>query len=164
MKRQACILIALLLFIYTHSTAQKILLKIDGVTAADGEEVRALDFKVKSLTSWVSGGGVSVGKARLDSFLIKKTNNTSTNDLFKAILTGKAYPIVILEYYDASEVLYFTITLKTVYISNFFWLSPECPTCLKLEHQIAFVPKQIETFDISTGETVRYDVPSNTTY
>ena len=147
-----------------HNTiAQRILLKIDGVTAPDGEEVRAVDFKVRATTSW-SPGGSSVGKARLDRFILKKTNNVSSNELFKAVLTAKAYPVVTLEYYDASEVQYFTITLKDVFVSTFFWLSPECPTCLKLEHQIAFAAKQIETADLLTGETLRYNVSTNATY
>jgi type VI protein secretion system component Hcp len=164
MKKRAGILLIFLLMICSHMMAQRILLKIDAITAPDGEEVRALEFKIRAATSWQLGGGVSVGKAKFDSLIIKKTNNTSTNDLFKSILTGKAYPVVMLEYYDASETLYFTITLKNVYVSGFFWLSPECPTCLKLEHQAAFVFKQIETYDVVTGETVRFDIPANDTY
>ncbi len=144
--------------------AQKILLKIGALTAPGGEEVRAIDFKVDATTTWVFGGGASVGAPKVHELLVKKTNGTSTNELFKKILTGGSLPEVVLEYYDAANVMYFRITLKSVFLSNFFWLSPECPTCLKLEHQVAFVPKQIETFDVSTGVTLGFDVTNRMTY
>jgi type VI protein secretion system component Hcp len=143
--------------------AQKILLKIGSVTATGGEEVRAVDFKFESPSNWTSGGA-SVGAPKTYDLLVKKTNNTSSNELFKKLLTGVTIPEVVVEYYDAANVLYFKITLKMVLVSNFYWLSPECPSCLKLEHQVAFVPKQIETFDVSTGITIRYDVSTRLLY
>ena len=141
-------------------------MKIDGITATAGEEVRAVEFKITAATTWANGGGVSVGKPKPGDFVIKKTNNTSTNELSKKILTGSAIPLVKFEYYSAADDKqpYFTITLKEVFVSNFFWLSPECPTCLKLEHQVAFVPKIFETFDAVTGKTVGYNISTGVVY
>jgi len=163
MKKQFALLIFSLLLICCHTMAQKILLKIGSVTAGGGEEVKALEFKVEAVTSWGTGG-VSVGAPKVNEILIKKFNNTSTNELSRKILTGTSFPTVILEYYDAANVMYFRITLKSVFVSNFFWLSPECPTCLKLEHQVAFVAKQFETFDVATGVTLGYDVATRQIY
>ena len=164
MKKLVAFLISSIFSICSHLNAQKILLKIASITDPAGEEVRAVDFKVDAVTTWASGGGVSVGAPKVHDILIKKTNNTSTNAIYKKLLQGAITPIVILEYYDASNLLYFQITLKSVYVSNFYWLSPECPTCLKLEHQIAFVPKQVETYDVASGITVGFDVTTRLTY
>ena len=164
MIKQLAVLPALLMLLYSHAAAQKILLKIGSVTAAGGEEVRAVDFKVDAATSWSLGGGPIVGVPKVHEFLIKKTSNVSTTDIFKKILQGTSYPEVVLEYYTAADRLYFKITLKDVYISNCFFLSPECPTCIELEQQVAFVPKLIETFYAATGVTVGYNVPERTVY
>ncbi len=145
------------------ASAQKILLKIASITAAAGEEVKAAELRADGGVSW-SGGGASVGKVSIKDVLIKKQNNTSTNDLFKKLLQGTSIPVVVLEYYDSNNTLFFTITLKTVFVTNFYWLSPECPTCLKLEHQVAFSAKQIETFDVATGITVKFDISTNLIY
>lgn len=163
MKKIYLLLVSLLILGACPASAQKILLKIASVTAAAGEEVKAAELRADGSISW-SGGGAAVGKVSVKDFLIKKQNGTSSNDLFKKLLMGTAIPTVILEYYDASNTLYFTITLKTVFVTNFYWLSPECPTCLKLEHQVAFAPKQIETYDVATGVTVRYDLSTYSTY
>ena len=162
MKKLIGLLIVALLT-SSQLNAQKILLKIASVTAAAGEDVKAVDFKIELAATWLGGGG-GAGRANVHDLLIKKSNNTSTNELFKRVLTGTVLPVVVLEYYNASNVLYFTITLRQVYVSNFFWLSPECPTCLKLEHQVAFVPRQIETTDAVTGITYKFDVVTNSTY
>jgi type VI protein secretion system component Hcp len=164
MKKQLAARIAFLLLIGTHTMAQKILLKIGSITATGGEEVRAVDFKIDAATSWSLGGGASVGVPKVHEFLVKKTSNISSNDIYKKILQGASFPEVVLEYYNISDRLYFKITLKDVYISNFYFLSPECPTCLELEQQVAFVPKQIETFDVATGVTIGYDVPERKVY
>ena len=143
--------------------AQKILLKIASITPVAGEDVKAVEFKVDLAATWIGGGG-GAGRANFHDFLIKKSNNTSTNELFKKLVTGAVMPAVVLEYYNASNVLYFTITLKQVTVTNFFWLSPECPTCLKLDHQVAFVARYIETTDAVTGITFKFDVAGNVTY
>ena len=156
----------LLSMLFTNGplAAQKILLKIASITPAAGEDVKAVEFKIDLAASWAGGGGGTVGRAIFSDMLIKKSNNTSTNELFKKVVTGTVLPAVILEYYNASNVLYFTITLKQVFVTDFFWLSPECPTCLKLDHQVAFAPRQIETTDAVTGITFRFDVSTNSSY
>ncbi len=165
MKKLITLLMVPILLTNGPLSAQKILLKIASITATAGEDVKAVDFKVELAATWLGGGGGGGGgRANVHQLLIKKNNNTSTNELFKRVLTGIVLPVVVLEYYNASNVLYFTITLKQVYVTNFFWLSPECPTCLKLEHQVAFVPRQIETTDAVTGITYKFDVVTNSSY
>lgn len=162
--KKIALYIPLLLFIFGNVRAQKILLKVPSTTAAAGEEVRAVEFKIENNTKWSAGGGSTIGKNIFGDVLIKKTNNTSTNELYKKLLTGVVLASVVLEYYDSNNALFFTITLKSVYVTNFYWLSPECPTCLKLEHQVGFAPKQIETTDAATGITVKYDVVTSAIY
>ncbi len=154
-------LLALLAFSFGPANAQKIVLKIASITPAAGEEVKAAEFKVE-FPVVLSGG--AAGKPVFKDFLIKKSNGTSSNELYKKLLTGVIIPVVMIEYYDAANNIYFIITLKQVSVSNFYWLSPECPTCLKLEHQVGFVGRQIETYDVSTGVTVKFDVILNSIY
>lgn len=166
MKKIYLLLVCLFIWGALPASAQKILLKIASVTATAGEEVKAAELRGDGSISWsgAGGGGATVGKVSIKDMLIKKQNGTSTNELFKKLLQGTIIPAVVIEYYDANNTLFFTITLKTVFVTNFYWLSPECPTCLKLEHQVAFAPKQIETFDVATGVTVKYDISTNSIY
>ncbi len=163
MKKLIGLLIVSILLTNSQLSAQKILLKIAPITPVAGEDVKAVEFKIDATSSWIGGGG-GAGRANFHEVLIKKSNNTSTNELFKKVATGTVLQTVVLEYYNASNVLYFTITLRQVYVTNFYWLSPECPTCLKLEHQVAFVPRQIETTDAVTGITYKFDVVTNSSY
>jgi len=163
MKKLIGLLIVTVLLTNCQLNAQKILLKIASITAVAGEDVKAVEFKIDATATWIGGGGGG-GRANFHEVLIKKGNNTSTNELFKKVATGTVLQTVVLEYYNASNVLYFTITLRQVYVTNFYWLSPECPTCLKLEHQVAFVPRQIETTDAVTGITYKFDVATNASY
>lgn len=166
MKSIYILLVSLFVMGVLPAGAQKILLKIASVTAMAGEEVKAAELRGDGSISWsgTGGGGASVGKVSIKDMLIKKQNGTSTNELFKKLLQGTAIPVVVIEYYDSNNTLFFTITLKTVFVTNFYWLSPECPTCLKLEHQVAFAAKQIETYDVATGVTVKFDVSTNLIY
>ena len=164
MKKQFILLALVLILGPLTGVGQKILMKIGSITASGGEEVRAAEFKTDAPTSWSSGGGASVGKPKLGSFIIKKTNGPSTNDLHRHIISGSAYPEVIFEYYDAADKLYFTITLRDVFLTEFYRLTPECPGCLKLEHQVGFISKRIETADLVNGTTIKYDVSTGATY
>lgn len=164
MKKKIILLQLLLLLLCGQGFAQRILLKITGITAAAGEEVKAVDFKFEGTSTWTSGG-LSAGTIKLYPVLIKKSAGQSTHDIYKKLLMGTVYsPNVDLEYYDAANVMYFRISLVNAIVTNFYWLSPECPTCIQLEHQIAFNPRKIETLDVATGVTVRYDYQTKTFY
>ncbi len=141
----------------SQAFAQKILLKISGITVGSGEDVKAVDFKFEGTSTWGSGG-VTAGTIKVYPVLVKKAAGLSTHEIYKKVLTGTIFtPNVDLEYYDASNVMYFKISLVNAIVTNFYWLSPECPTCIQLEHQIAFNPRRIETLDVATGITVKYD-------
>ncbi len=164
MKKQIVLINILLLLVCGQVFSQKILLKITGVTAAAGEEVKAVDFKFEGSSVWTASG-VSGGTVKVYSVLIKKTSGLSTHEIYKKLLLGTIYtPNVVLEYYDAANVMYFRISLVNAIVTNFYWLSPECPTCIQLEHQVAFNPRRIETFDVATGITVGYDYQLKTVY
>ena len=157
-KSVAAVIIFLLLSFYCN--AQKILMKAGASTDPAGEEVRAFEFGITSPSNFTSGSGASIGKAVPGNIKIKKNAGKSTSDFFKNIVKRTAIPQVIFEYYDASNILYYTITISNVLITNLLWLSPECPSCLKLEHEIDFVFKTIKTDDLISGVTLTYDVSS----
>ncbi len=164
MKQKVLLVCLMTLLLPFAGEAQKILLKITGITAAAGEVVTAVDFKFEAFSTW-GPTGITSGTVKTFPVLIKKNHGTSTNELHKKLSTGTAFtPNVVLEYYDASKVMYFRITMLNAIVSNFYWLSPECPTCIKLEHQVAFNPRRIETFDVATGVTVGFDYQTKTTY
>ena len=131
MKKLIGLMAVTLLLLSGPLSAQKILLKIAAITPAAGEDVKAVELKIETSTSWQQGGGASVGKAVFQNLLLKKSNSTSSNELYRRMLVGSAIPAVVLEYYDASNVMYFSITMRSVFVSNFYWLSAECPTCIE---------------------------------
>ena len=162
MRKKSCIILIISMVVSSYGMAQKILMKIGSFTATGGEEVRALEFQINAATSYTQGGGVSVGKANPGSLMVKRTHNKSTSELFKKIVAGASFADVIFEYYDAGDKLYYTITLGNVFLTQVYWLSPECPTCLKLEQQLGFVFKTIKTTDAVTGVTLTWDVTLGT--
>ena len=162
MKKILFLLLITLMISSTQSKGQNILMKIPSITAAAGEEVRTLDFQINAASSWTKGGGASVGKPNPTNLIIKKPNNKSTSELFKSIGQGKSIPEIIFEYYDTANKLYYSITLTNVFLTQLNWLTPECPTCLKLELQVGFVFKTYKTFDVASGMKVAWDIPAGT--
>ncbi len=162
MKKTLFLLLIILMITSSQSIGQNILMKIPSITAAAGEEVRTLDFQINAASSWTKGGGASVGKPNPATLIIKKPNNKSTSDLFKSIGQGKSIPEIIFEYYDAANKLYYSITLTNVFLTQLNWLTPECPTCLKLELLVGFVFKTYKTSDVASGTKVIWDIPAGT--
>lgn len=151
------LLLILFIAISERGVAQKILMKITSVTAPAGEEVKALEFQINATTNFTSGSGAAVGKPVPGSLMIKMPTNTSTSEMFKKIVMGTSIPEVVFEYYDASNTLYYTITITNAFLTQLYWLSPECPTCLKLEQQLGFVFKTMKTVD-ANGVTLTWDI------
>lgn len=141
--------------------AQKILLKINTVTPAAGEEVKAVELKTRKVCEF-SAGGTSCNVTEFDDLVIKKENNISTNELWRKSLSptgpGSIMGNLTLEYYNQANVLYHRIVLVNARISNFFWLSPECPNCIKMEHQVSFFFERIEMYDdLNGGAPVKWN-------
>ncbi len=136
-------------------------MKITGITDAAGEEVRALDFRVTAPVA-TGGTGTSTGKAVPADLIIKKNQSASTSDFFKKIVQSGTYPSVIFEYYSATDELYYRITISNVKLTQLFWLSPECPSCLKLKHQVGFTFNAYKTEDLVTGTVVSWNIATNT--
>ncbi|HMO62255.1 MAG TPA: type VI secretion system tube protein Hcp [Ferruginibacter sp.] len=161
--KKIVLLLALAIFgAALQSQAQKILMKITNVTDAKGEEVRALELQMnRAAGTSTGGGGTSVGKTDPGYLIIKKTHDKSTNELFKKMAQGTFMPEAIFEYYDASNTLYYKITLTNVLLMQFYYLSPECPGCLKLEHQVAFSYDKIKVEDLANGGNNNWDIKLN---
>jgi type VI protein secretion system component Hcp len=156
------LLLALFLAIGSnHIYSQKILLKIGDLTATDGEEVKALEWKVDAPSSWVLGGGVSIGKPAGGILTIKYDHNKSGDAIFRRITTGASFPEVLIEYYDATDLLYYSIKLTDAFVTQYYHLSPECPGCLKLEHQVSFVYKTVTLTDPINETITTWNVTNN---
>ena len=161
MQHKLIIIFFGMLMIYTPTFSQKILMKINNITDPAGEDVRALEFQINSTVGAVFGGGGGAGKATAGDLVIKKTQSKSTNSLFSAVAKGTHIAPVIFEYYDAANVLYYKMTLTDVVIGKLYWLSPECPSCIKLEQQVAFRFSSYKTEDILNGTVTTWNITTN---
>jgi type VI secretion system Hcp family effector len=162
MRNKLLLALVLLLLTATHTHAQKILMKINGVTNAAGEEVRALELQInRAASSTGGGGGSTTGKAEPGNLVIKKSHGKSTNELFKRMAQGNFMAEAVFEYYDASNTLYYRITLSNVLLMQFYYLSPECPGCIALEHQAAFSYDKIKVEDIANSANNNWDIKLN---
>jgi type VI protein secretion system component Hcp len=162
MNRKFFLLLISLLTLCGFSFGQKIIMKIPSVTKPGGEEVRVLEFQINAETSFLKGTGAAVGKPTPGSLIIKKTNNQSGNTLLKYIAQGRAIPEVTFEYADASNVVYYIITISNAFLTQLHWLSPECATCPKLEQLVGFVFKTLKTTDVASGTTATWDIATGT--
>ncbi len=157
--------LALSFFAFSFANAQKILMKINGITLTDGEEVLAFDWKNSADYSGLLGGGGGSAKAISDLVMIKKAVAKSTNKLMLQLTKTQPMQVdVIFEFFAAStdKDPHYRITLKTPSVAQFYYLAPECPTCLKLVHQIGFFLGSSVMFqNLITGESNTWDIANN---
>ena len=144
--------------------SQTIKMKIATITPTDGEVVSALEFSDTTASSIGSGGGSGTGVTRFEFVKIKKPNALSTNELFKRSLIGTTLPEVDFEYYDAGGTLFYKIVIKSVVLTHFSYLSPECSNCTSLSHQVWFDFSMIEVTDVATGNVLKYNRATRTFY
>lgn len=142
---------ALLLLIGCFGYAQKIDMRIvyttGGTLPKDGETVKALEFKIAAETTTTTGGGAAVGKAIPGKLFVKKDIDSSANPMFRRLVMGQFFPSIVFDYYDDKNTNYYSITITEVFVTNLEFLTPECPSCLKLENLIGFVFKTIKLED-----------------
>lgn len=145
--------------------AQKIVMKIKGLTPTEGEPVNALEFKGNAETSWEKGSGPSVAKPSPTSFLIEKDLALFTHEITKKILTGSFFEEITFGYFDQDNPKspYYELTIVNVFATQVHFLSPECPTCLNLENQFGFVFKKITLDDKENKKTLIWDISTGTT-
>ena len=160
MKRSLLPAFLIILISAFNSDAQKIVMKIPTLTDKAGEEVRSLDFDLEAISSWTKGGGASVGKPNPGKLSVRKTNNKSTAEFFRNIVSGKSFPEISFEYYDQGQKLIYSMTVGNAYITEVNWLTPECNNCPKLEMKISMVFKTIELNDVLNGTKVKWDIPA----
>ena len=143
--------------------AQKIMMKVEGINLGDGEVIKALEWKTNADITIGGSGGNSVAKANPGKLIVKKNSGKSTDFFLKKIVQGQPISLVEMSYFETntSKDPYYTIKMENVYISDLFWLSPECPTCLQLEHQIGFVFSKITISDKINNLNTVWDVSQN---
>ena len=111
-----------------------------------------------------SGGGGGGSSVKFETIKIKKLKDISTNELFKRSISGFHTTEATFEFYDLNAVLFYQIVLKDFTVNHFSFLSPECPGCAKLYHQLWFDYKQIEATDVTSGNVVRWNRYTNAFY
>lgn len=151
-------------FIFSVNAAfsQKIMMKIAGITPANGEQVKALEFKTEAETSMIKGGGASVGIPTPGELLIKKNVDTSTSEFLRKMVSGYNFAEIVFEYIDtvgSKSVTTYIITLSQAYVTQAQWLTPECPGCLSLEHQLGFVFSKIKFDDPIRKKVITWNIP-----
>jgi type VI protein secretion system component Hcp len=140
-------------------------MKITGYTVPEGEDVIALEVGDSIWApSIYPSGGVGASTPAFEFVKIKKLKAGSTNELFKRSVLGTGLLDVTFEFYDNAQVMFYQITLKFVTVNHFSWLSPECANCGKLYHEVWFDYRQIEVTDIATGNVVRFNRQTKSTY
>jgi len=153
---------ALLLLICCYGYAQKIDMRVvyttGGTLPKDGETVKALEFKIAAETSFISGSGTAVGKAIPGKLFIKKDIDSSANPLFRRLVMGQHFPSIVFDYYDDKNTNYYSITITEAFVTNLEFLTPECPSCLKLENLIGFVFKTIKLEDKIKKTSITWDI------
>jgi type VI protein secretion system component Hcp len=165
------LILVLLVLLSSSALSQKILLKISNtITGQNGEILSAVELK-QSTTPPTNPQGGNTGHPVFETLMIKKPFANSTNYIWRASLQqggpNSFFPTVDLEYYNAGNVLYYKITLINARVYDFFYLSPQCPGCITLEHQIGFRFDKIEMMDpsISTSVgTIKYNLITNSFY
>ena len=157
----------LLFFLITVAVtvnSQIIKLKITGVTSLAGEEVLAFETGDTIPASSTYGGGGGGSTVRYETIKIKKLKDVSTNELFKRSINGLHTGEATFEFYDLNNVLFYQIVIKDFTVNHFSYLSPECPGCAKLFHQLWFDYKQIEVTDVASGNVVKFNRLTNAFY
>lgn len=159
-------LLFFLAFFFTviAASSQKIVIKIAGITPTNGELVKALEFKTEADVTYTTGGGAAVGKALPGKLLIKKDLDTTTSEFLRRIVTGVHFPEVVFEYIsdnNSKPITTYIITLTNAFVTEIQWLTPECPGCLALEHQVGFVFTKIKFDDPIRKKVITYNVPQN---
>ncbi len=157
------LLLCIFAFAY-KAQAQKILLQIPGITSEEGEPVTAVEFVLENSIDLgsISGGG-GAGKVRQKTFKFKKEAGVSTSSFFDSIVKGTVYDTVLFKYYDAADVLFYIIEFEKVLIAEMSWLSPECPSCIQLEHLVSIGFGKISTEDKINNIKKSWNFISNTT-
>lgn len=161
MRKKICLPLLLLLFFSAQTIAQKIMMRIPAVMDK-AEEVTTLSLDIEAISSWIKGGGASVGKPTPGSLVVRKSYSKATADLLKNISVGKSIAEVIFEYYDQGAKPFYTIAISGAFLTKLSWLTPDCSNCPKIAQEISFVYKTLKTTDIATGTTVTWDIPAGT--
>jgi type VI protein secretion system component Hcp len=121
MRGSLALLLLAIVGIFGTTSAQKIVMKITGVTGTNGESVKALEFKIDAETSY-GVGGISVGKPVPGILLIKKDADTSSSEFIRKIVGGFHFPEVVFEYIsivNEKPVKTYIITLTEAFVTGF---------------------------------------------
>ena len=127
-------------------------------------ETRALSL-VNSATLFIStAGGAGAGKVSYDSLVFAKIRGISSILIWKALSTGIHLASVEFKFYDASDVIYYSIKLTDCIVVRIINSAPELPggfnafetIALKPADKISWkdyitVPATVGTFSIKTN-------------
>lgn len=156
MKKMLSLLFLAVQITVIQSYGQRISMRIPSFPAvANGLNVFSVNFQSKTpfISSQQSGTPVT------GAITVTKENGADMTDLFRASLTNQRIPEVRFEYYNAANILYFTLTLTNVAVEAFNLMNEDCKTasCLTLQEQISFQPEIIRMTESPSGRIVSWN-------
>jgi len=158
MKRPYLLLFILLFTGLTAFSQGSIIMKIDGVTAAEGEKIIAYEDNLTYPISFSSGG--ATGKSTFDNIKIKKPQSLSSY-LIRYAATAAHINSGEFDFLDAGNNLIYKINLTDILVTKFANLAPECPSCQSLTQEIWLTFKTIQYTDPINGKVFGWNVVTN---
>ena len=128
--KKTCLLLSLLLMEVGITTAQNMVMKIDGVPGEslaakfrDKTELLAFILEGDSPQTIAAGGGMATGKRSYKPVIILKQSGAASPVLFQTFFMGRVIKDVAIEFYKQDrtgvQTLDYVITLRNVNISGF---------------------------------------------
>ncbi|MFC0771854.1 type VI secretion system tube protein Hcp [Terrimonas alba] len=128
--KKTCLLLILLLIMAGITTAQNMVMKIDGVPGEspaakfkDKTELLAFILEGTSPQAIATGGGMAAGKRSYKPVIILKQSGAASPVLFQNFYMGRVIKDVAIEFYKQDrtgvQTLDYVITLRNVNISGF---------------------------------------------
>ena len=129
-----------------------IIMKINGITPANGEKLIAFESNA-TMTPPAT-------KASFDNIKIKKPISLSSQ-LMKDLPKGAHIATAEFDFFDNTGTLIYKMNLTELSVTKFSYLSPECPTCQSLTNEVWLSFTSIMYTDPVNGGTFGWNLNTN---
>lgn len=155
MKKMLPLLLLAILITVMQSYGQRITMKIPSFSGlANGLNVLSVNIQNKVLYT-----NNLPGAPNLEPITVTKENGTDIVDLHRALFTNQRIPEVRFEYYNAANILYYTILLTNATVTSFNLMNENCktPSCFTLLEEMAFQAEIIRISESPSGKVVTWN-------
>jgi type VI protein secretion system component Hcp len=102
--------------------------------------IKSFSRSIESNTTFTAGGGASVGRAISNGITILKPYSRPSLTIKEKLFMGLNIPKMELRFYNNADVMYYKITLGTVFVVNFLENAEIClGGCPDVSEEIKFV-------------------------